>query len=189
MRATSLFLATALGASSALAQSVNQTYVAGLINALNGLGLTSLVTVATKVAGTPQGQQLLAGLSTGTPFTVFAPTNVAFSGVNPYFGNDTNWLTQALAYHIIPGTVPTSGFAQAPQVSTYPTLLKDPSLVHLLGNKSQTVGLTTIDGKPQIARQNTPAVVGNSTTYENVSCPLVDELSQRALTHSSIFLL
>lgn len=168
MRIPSLFLVAVLGATTAFTQSVNQTYLTGLVDTLNGLGLTALVQVVTSALTTPQGSQLFSGLSTTAPYTVFAPTNNAWSGVNPFFTNDPNWLVQAFAYHIIPETVALASVPQYPNIAVFPTVLDDTSIVHLYGNRSQNIGLTSIGSVTQIARQNSPAVVMSTATYENL---------------------
>ncbi len=75
MRLPSLVLAALLGASTAFAQSINQTYVTGLINTLKVLGLTDFITAASTVYSTPQGRELFSQISATTPYTVFAPNN------------------------------------------------------------------------------------------------------------------
>lgn len=48
------------------------------------------------------------------PFTIFAPTNHAFNGVDPStlnsILNDVNLLQKVLAYHVVASFVPSSAF-------------------------------------------------------------------------------
>lgn len=58
------------------AQSINDTYLAGLGKALNDSGLIQLATVAADIANTTAGARLLSILPTEN-FTVFAPDDAA----------------------------------------------------------------------------------------------------------------
>lgn len=58
------------------AQSVNETYLAGLGKALNDSGLTQLSTIAAGISNTTVGARLLTILPTKN-FTVFAPDDDA----------------------------------------------------------------------------------------------------------------
>lgn len=71
----SALLSLALAPSLVLAQ--NATFLAGLVSALQSANLTQLITVASTVNGTSQGQSLLSDISNGSPFVIFAPTNEA----------------------------------------------------------------------------------------------------------------
>jgi len=93
--------------------------------------------------------------------------------VNPFFSNDPTWLGQATQYHIIPGTVDLSAVANSPNVSSYPTTLNDPSLVHLLAGQSQYIGLTKVGGEAQIANQNSLNRIVKSATYENLQIYII----------------
>ena len=62
---------------SVLARAQNTSYINGLVSALEGAGLTQLVSVAATVNGTSVGQSLLADLTSGNAYTIFAPSNDA----------------------------------------------------------------------------------------------------------------
>lgn len=72
------YLLLALTATLANAQNQNSTYVSGLIQALNTVGLTTLASAVGAVNSTTAGSQLLSRLSNQSQnFTVFAPNNDA----------------------------------------------------------------------------------------------------------------
>lgn len=67
-----------------LAQSLNETYLQGLLTALNASGLTELGTVAASIENTTVGMTLLEALPTGN-FTFFAPSDAARESPFPDF--------------------------------------------------------------------------------------------------------
>ncbi|KAF9505898.1 hypothetical protein BS47DRAFT_1353476 [Hydnum rufescens UP504] len=165
-----LTAAAALCSSSALAQS---TYVSGLTNYLNSLNLTSFTAVIDKVNGTAAGQNVFTRLASGKPYTLLAPFNPAWSGVNPFFGDDITWLGQTLAYHVIPGTLDIPAIRTSPNHTVAYTLLTDPSLVHLLAGQSQYIQFTKIGGATHISNQNYPSVIISTSTYQNLQVVII----------------
>ena len=72
------FLPVVVLALTAVANAQNSTYLSGLLQTLNGAGLTSLASAIGLVNSTGPGSQLLASLSDQSKnFTVFAPNNDA----------------------------------------------------------------------------------------------------------------
>lgn len=74
MRASASLLPLLLAAP-ALAQ--NQTFLAGLVGQLSAVGLNQLIKIATSINSTTEGQQLLANISNGSPYVLFAPNDAA----------------------------------------------------------------------------------------------------------------
>ncbi|KAF8298308.1 hypothetical protein DL93DRAFT_2173623 [Clavulina sp. PMI_390] len=162
---TTLFAATTLLANTAMAADIT-----GLLNTLHGLNLTSLVGAATTVANTTGGARLLSLLeNNSSAITLFAPSNAAFAGVNPYFANDPVWLQQALAYHVVPESVDVDSIPTSPDNAIYPTALNDPSVVKHFGEIPQYLGLVKAGNKTLITNQNNwPCIVLKTTSYQNV---------------------
>lgn len=67
---------------------------------VSAANLTSLVGIATTLAGTPEGQALFGQLATGNK-TVFAPNDAAFAAVPEEVSSNTTLLGQILSYHIL----------------------------------------------------------------------------------------
>ena len=68
---------SALALAPTLAMAQNATFINGLVSALTSANLTQLVSVAATINSTSTGQSLLADISNGGPFVIFAPSNDA----------------------------------------------------------------------------------------------------------------
>lgn len=170
---SSIAAAAILAAGPVLAQ-VNNTFIAGLANTLAANNLTSLLGAISGISNTTAGTALYSALSTGKPYTLFAPNNNAWTGVNPIFSNSVTWLEQAIAYHVLPGTIDTSAVLAAPNSTIYPTALSDPSLVKLLPGQTQNIALQRVGGKVHVSNQNSPGVVVvNSTSYQSITIHII----------------
>ena len=55
----------------------NETFLTSLIGALNGANLTALANATSQIASTAAGPSVLAQLSSGRPYVLFAPTDEA----------------------------------------------------------------------------------------------------------------
>lgn len=84
--------------------------------------MTTLADIATQVAGTPEGAQLLSALPQGNK-TVFAPSNDAFAAVPESISSNVTALTQILSYHITERAWLPSGVSVSPQHSIAHTYL------------------------------------------------------------------
>lgn len=69
-----------------------------LANTLSSMGFDSLVAAAKKAG-------LVATLSTGGPFTIFAPTDAAFAKLGDISSLSVNALKEILLYHVVSGRV------------------------------------------------------------------------------------
>ncbi|KAJ1307765.1 hypothetical protein OPQ81_001852 [Rhizoctonia solani] len=171
-------LLTALAAP-ALAQQLNTTYITGLLGALNGLGLTSLVSVASSVANdTNGGTALLAQLSQGNK-TVFAPNNEAFGRVPQNVSSNVGLLTSILSYHVVDGHYNASDFAREPGHTIVRTYLTNSSLVNLEGGKAQVLVVERDDGNDndvKILFADDDVDVQRTVTYENLIVHVVDDV-------------
>ncbi|KAG9081262.1 hypothetical protein FRC06_005685 [Ceratobasidium sp. 370] len=160
----------------ALAQNVNTTYITGLLGALNGLGLTSLATVARSIANNTNGVALLAQLSQGSK-TVFAPNNEAFGRVPSSVSSDVDLLTSILSYHVLDGRFNASDFATTPQHTIARTFLKSSNLVMLEANKSQVVVVERAsNGSVAVLEPTTKAIVSQTAAYENLIVHVIDRV-------------
>jgi len=80
---SAIVLALTAALASAQSNSQNATYLAGLLQALNGAGLTTLATAVGFVNSTGAGNQLLATLSDQkNNYTIFAPNNDACQSIS-----------------------------------------------------------------------------------------------------------
>jgi uncharacterized surface protein with fasciclin (FAS1) repeats len=119
-------------------------------NAVNSKDHTTLV-AAVKAAG------LVETLKGPGPFTVFAPTNVAFdalpSGTVPTLLKPENkgTLTTVLTYHVVPGRIDSAALASAIQAGGGKALLKTASGGTLTATMSGSNVIVT-DGKGGAAR-------------------------------------
>ncbi|CAE6407562.1 unnamed protein product [Rhizoctonia solani] len=159
----------------ALAQNVNSTYINGLNNVLNGLGLTALVAVVNMVANdTNGGTTLISQLSQGNK-TAFAPTNEAFSraGLNP--NNNAGLLVPHTSYHIVDGHYNISDFAQQPNHTIIRTYLTNSSLVNLEGGKGQVLVLERDGNNARVLPVNGTINIGRTATYENLIIHTIDQ--------------
>ncbi|KAK1923101.1 hypothetical protein DB88DRAFT_473734 [Papiliotrema laurentii] len=171
----------ASGASSAAASaapsgsggnSTNGTdYLSQVLGALTGAGLTSLVSVATSIANTTEGQALLGQLAGGNK-TVFAPNNEAFAAVPESVSSNTTLLTEILSYHILNNTYSGSGIATAPNHTIARTLLRGGEF-ELPGNRTaplvleresaNATGFRIVQGN--ITNAQNPASAANLQVY------------------------
>jgi len=171
-----LHCAATLALTAALANAQqNATYLSGLLQALNGAGLTTLATAVGFINSTGTGNQLLADLSNRNKnYTLFAPNNDAFSNAPSGVTQDPNALTDLVAYHVV--------FGHFQNVTDYPnttigrTALGDPSVVMLEGGKNQVVAWARrSDGQVHVLNQNRtndPQVLQQSS-YENLNIYVV----------------
>lgn len=154
----------------------NSTYVSGLIQAFNSIGLTTLASAVGAANSTSTGSQLLSKLSNQSQnYTVFAPNNDAFNNVPGSVTQDPNALVDIIAYHIV--------FGHFNNVTNYPnttigrTALGDPSVVMLEGNKNQVVAWARReDGQVHVLNQNQtndPRVV-QLASYQNLQIFVID---------------
>lgn len=176
MRRSTALLALAAFAPAARAQ--NTTFLTGLLNAIQGAGLTQLATVAASLNSTPVGQQVLANISDGGPFILFAPNNAAWQTAPSNVTGSPSVLADVFAYHVVPGN-----FSQAS--STYPnvtlgqSLYDDPLTVHLEGGKPQVVAWAVrADGKTHVLNQRNDSTVVNTTSFGNLTLFVVDHVLQ-----------
>ncbi|KAK0458258.1 FAS1 domain-containing protein [Desarmillaria tabescens] len=166
----------------ALAWNNTTQYLTGLGQALQGTGLTTLGSQAGRLNNTVIGRALLARLLLGN-YTLFAPDNEAFANAtnSSSLSSDDNLFALTILYHIVSGnfssnngTNSTSGTNATLEAATYPnvtigrTLLDDPSVVQLEGNKSQVLVWSSVDGTVQMYNQPTSVSVQNSTVVENL---------------------
>lgn len=169
-------LLLALTATFANAQNQNATYVAGLLNALNSAGLTTLASAVGAINSTSVGSQLLGQLSNTTHnYTVFAPNNEAFNNVPNGVTQDPGALTDIIAYHVVFGHF--SNVTNYPNTTIGRTALGDPSVVMLEGNKDQVVAWAKReDGLVHVLNQNQtndPHVVALSN-YQNLDIYVIN---------------
>ncbi|CAE6458527.1 unnamed protein product [Rhizoctonia solani] len=165
-------------AAPAIAQNLNTTYLTGLLGALNGLGLTSLVSVASSLANNSDGGTLLAQLAQGNK-TVFAPNNEAFGRVPQNVSSDTGLLTSILAYHIVDGHYNTSDFAREPNHTIIRTHLNSSALVNLEGGRAQVIVVERDDGNDNdanILTLNDDVDVDRTASYENLIVHVIDDV-------------
>ena len=134
-------------------------------------GLTSLVEVATTVAGTPEGMALFQALSTGNR-TVFAPSNEAFAEVPESVSSNTTLLGQILSYHVLSRAYTPQGVAVGPNHTIARTLLSGGEFA-LYGNQTQPIvlersgqnatGITIVQG-PNVMAMG-PVAAANLQVY------------------------
>ncbi|KAF8344972.1 hypothetical protein F5887DRAFT_1134198 [Amanita rubescens] len=181
----------------ALAQNVNATFIAGFVNSLFTLGYGDFAGALLRINSTGEGRAILSELSSGGNFTVFVPSNQAFSNfnsTNATEASDIDTVASLIAYHIMPGnffepndTSPTGGNATTnatlisaifPNVTIGRTLLDNSSFVQLEGNKSQVLAWTIFPSNTTNVTEQTilnqpptlPNVtVFNTTTFESNS--------------------
>jgi uncharacterized surface protein with fasciclin (FAS1) repeats len=131
-------LLLALSATLVNAQNQNSSYLTGLLQALNSSGLTTLAASVALVNSTTTGSQFLSRLSNlNQNFTAFAPDNAAFNNIPSNNTQDPNLIVNVISYHFV--------FGHFLSVTDYPnttigrTVLGDPSVVMLEGNRDQVV--------------------------------------------------
>ncbi|KAL5523570.1 hypothetical protein ACEPAG_7743 [Sanghuangporus baumii] len=164
MRFSTAFSTLALLAGPVAAQ--NTTFLTELVQQLQSLNLTSFINASTVANQTTTGQALLASLGS-SPQTIFAPNNDAWAGALPNVTSSAESLTEALSYHVVPGTFNTT--ATYPNTTIGRTLLNSSSVVFLEGSKRQVLAWSDQSGTVTILNQNTPNIVVNSTTVGNVT--------------------
>ncbi|KAH9947395.1 FAS1 domain-containing protein [Amylocystis lapponica] len=164
--------------SSVVAQTQNTTFLEGLAATLSNAGLTSLVSLVGQANSSAVGQFLLATISSGKPYTLFAPNNDACqyrlpARINaPASVNES--LTDTLGYHIVSGNFSTS-HTTYPNVTLGRTFLNDTIYVQLEGSKDQVVAWAVrSDGKTHVLNQANDSTVVNTTTYGNLTIQIVD---------------
>ncbi|KAK0489933.1 FAS1 domain-containing protein [Armillaria luteobubalina] len=173
-----MFVALALLATAlpALAWDNSSQYLSGLGQALQDAGLTTLGSQTSRLNNSVLGRALLARLVLGN-YTLFAPDNEAFANAtnSTSISNDDNFFAQTILYHIVSGSFSANNDTNATlEAETYPnvtigrTLLDDPSVVQLEGNKSQVLVWSNIDGQVEMYNQPTSVSVQNSTIFENL---------------------
>ncbi|GJE96804.1 fasciclin domain-containing protein [Phanerochaete sordida] len=169
-------LSLALAPSVALAQ--NSTILAGLVGALSAAGLTQLINVATTINSTSVGQSILANITSGSPFLLFAPNNDAWSKAPANFTSPATTLADVFSYHVVPGNF-SAVQTQYPNITLGQTLYDDPLTVHLEGGKPQVVAWSErADGKTHVLNQRNDSTVVNTTTFGNLTIFIIDNVLQ-----------
>ncbi|TFL07629.1 FAS1 domain-containing protein [Pterulicium gracile] len=160
-------------ASAVLAQ---EDALAGLVTALESLGLNGLAGAAAAVNGTDQGLAILQALTSGGNYTIFAPSNEAFAAVPESVSSNQTLLASILSYHVLPGNYANIS-SDFPNVTVARTLLNQTSgLVDLEGDRNQVLVWATIDGQGTLLNQGdgTNVTVTNSTTFNTL---LINEIN------------
>ena len=169
-----LSAAALLLASCASVLGQNTTFLSGFTDALNNAGLTSLANITARLNSTAAGPSVLAQLSSGRPYLVFAPTNAAreslcvrvrsetelrpmlarpVEAVPSNVTSDGDLLTDVIAYHIVSGNFSDANTTY-PNVTIGRTLLSDPKFVQLEGDPHQVVAWANrADGKVHVLNQ------------------------------------
>ncbi|KAI0917720.1 hypothetical protein AcV7_007057 [Taiwanofungus camphoratus] len=151
----------------------NLTFLTGLLQTLQNAGLTQLASVGTQLNSTTTGQYLLAAISTGDPYVLFAPTDDAFSNAP---SNVTSDLSNLFAYHLVSGNF-SDVATNYPNVTLGRTLLNDTNVVQLEGNKSQVLAWAVrSDGKTHILNQANESVVTNMISYGNLTINVISNV-------------
>ncbi|PBK88355.1 FAS1 domain-containing protein [Armillaria gallica] len=173
-----MFVALALLATAlpALAWNNSSQYLTGLGQALQDAGLTTLGSQTGRLNNSAIGRVLLARLVLGN-YTLFAPDNEAFANAtnSSSLSSDDDLFALTILYHIVSGNFSPNNDTNATlEAETYPnvtigrTLLDDPSVVQLEGDKSQVLVWSNIDGQIEMYNQPTSVSVQNSTVVENL---------------------
>lgn len=97
---TSAVLLGSLLPAAAMAQNI--TFLTGLLQTLQGAGLSQLATVATQMNSSTVGQYLLANISNGSPHILFAPNNQACKSIQPFHRLDAVQEYQRVAFCTCP---------------------------------------------------------------------------------------
>ena len=110
--------------------------------------------------------ELTGPLSTGGPFTVFAPTNAAFAKLDPttlnYILSTPSLLTSLLQYHVVSGKVTSGDLSNGP----VPTLLSGQSIdIDLSG------GMVTLNGSSKVSEADVEASNGVIHIIDEVLIP------------------
>ncbi|KAF6755716.1 hypothetical protein DFP72DRAFT_313679 [Ephemerocybe angulata] len=173
--------------------STSNTFFQEFSTFLNDSGYTSFSSALAQANQTQSGQQLLSQLSEGgVNFTLFAPTNQAFSSVPGNISGNQTLLSEFLSYHFIHGDLhnATAGgnstggggdgaqleSAVFPNITIGRSLLNSSDLVQLEGNKSQVLAWTRNgpDGNVTILNQINNITVSNSSQWRNFFVAEVD---------------
>ncbi|KAF9059856.1 FAS1 domain-containing protein [Rhodocollybia butyracea] len=143
--------------------------ISSVTDALNAFGLSSFVQATGVLDNSTSGKALLNGLVQGNNWTIFAPSNDAFSKAPPSLSSDPNLLVATLAYHVLPGSfasdnssTPTLYSATSPNHTIARTMMNDSSYVNLQG-ASQVLVWTSQEGQVTILNQPTAVSILNST--------------------------
>ncbi|KAH8101625.1 FAS1 domain-containing protein [Cristinia sonorae] len=174
MLTSSLLLAAAVPA--AMAQNI--TFLTGLLGSLQSAGLTQIASIAQSLNSTSEGQNVLASLSSGSPYLLLAPNDAALENAPANVTSDANALASVFSYHVVPGSF--NGTApKYPNTTLARTLLVNGNYVQLEGNKPQVVAWSTrADGKVHILNQRNDSTVVNTTSFGNLTVWVVDHLLQ-----------
>ncbi|KAK0443209.1 FAS1 domain-containing protein [Armillaria borealis] len=173
-----MFVALALLAAAlpALAWNNSSQYLTGLGQALQDAGLTTLGSQTGRLNNSAIGRVLLARLILGN-YTLFAPDNEAFANAtnSSSLSSDDDLFALTILYHIVSGNFSSNNGTNAtleaaiyPNVTIGRTLLDEPSVVQLEGDKSQVLVWSNIDGQVEMYNQPTSVSVQNSTVVENL---------------------
>jgi uncharacterized surface protein with fasciclin (FAS1) repeats len=149
---------------------INQTYVQGVVKALDGAGLSALSSAIQAAANTTAGTLLLTELSSNnTNFTVFAPNNQAFAAIPKTTLSNESMVADIINYHVTRGSLNATSFAMSPNHTILNTLLNDTSLVDLGANKSAVLVATAVSNKTvEILNQSKNITVQSSATFQNL---------------------
>lgn len=133
-----------------------------LANTLIDKGFSSLVAAAKKAG-------LVSTLSTGGPFTIFAPTNAAFAKLGDISSLSSAALKNILLYHVIPGRV----LAKDLKVGAVKTVQGTTIHVNIAVSTVNGTRVTTVtlDGGSKVINTDTIAMNGVIHTINKVLMP------------------
>ncbi|CAL1697248.1 unnamed protein product [Somion occarium] len=177
MKTSSILLGALLPAAAIAQIEQNETFITGLFQTLQNSGVTSLSDVLTQINSSEVGQGLLANISSGSPYLLFAPNNDALSSAPENITGDAGLLTDTIGYHIVPGNF-SSSIPTYPNITIGRTLLTDPRFVRLEGgNKAQVAAWAEReDGRTHVLNQRNDSTVVDVTSFENVTVYIIDHL-------------
>ncbi|RPD59326.1 FAS1 domain-containing protein [Lentinus tigrinus ALCF2SS1-7] len=155
----------------------NATLLAGLISLLNDAGLSQLVNVTSQVNTSAAGPSVLAQLSSGGTYVLFAPNNTAFQQASSRLPSDLDGLTDLIAYHIVSGNF-TGVSTNYTNTTLGRTLLSDPKFVQLeaSGEHQVLAWANRSDGQVHVLNQLNDTIVTNATTYGNITVYTIDNV-------------
>ncbi|KIY72587.1 Fasciclin-domain-containing protein [Cylindrobasidium torrendii FP15055 ss-10] len=160
------------------AQATNTTesendYLNALAAAFADAGLTALRDAAARLSNTSYGRTIVSRLSQGGNYTIFAPTNEAFSGASDELASNDELLARLLSYHIVAGDFTndngTLASSLSPNNTVGRTLLNDTGVVQLEGNKSQVLVWSSLNDEIIIQNQALNITVLQSSVVPNTS--------------------
>lgn len=151
-----------------------QQYLAGLVQALNTDGLTTLAFATAALNSSSEGQLVAQSLSAGN-WTLFAPSNQAFSSAPINLTSDPTSVRNLLAYHVVHGNF-TDQTSSYPKITLGRTLLNDSSLVRLEDTESQVLAWSKGGKGIFVLNNGTIVPVVNKTVYQNLQVLVIDSV-------------